>query len=113
MLNLNEVWKNIKPSPQTKILWFDTPEEAGKYLRDIVKIMNDNIQIMNDDDEEINKDEASRILDEYCFFQADKAHLELVERINNHITISLECWGLQNDCDCYADVLTFSFDSAE
>ena len=106
MLSLYDTWDVIKPFPQTKMLWFETPEEAIKYLGDIVHALNNNIQI-EDEGEEINKEEALRALDEYCFFQADKVQLELIEGTDK-ITISLECWGLQSDCNSYTDVMIFS-----
>ena len=106
MLSLYDIWDAIEPSPQIKIFWFETPEEAIKHLGDIIHALNNNIQIKNEG-EEVNKEETLRTLDEYCFFQAEEIHLELIEGIN-YIEISLKCWGLQSDCDSYTDVLMFS-----
>lgn len=108
MLSLYDIWDVIEPSPQIKIFWFETPEEAIKYLGNIIHTLSNNVQIIdNFNDKEINIDDALRILDEYCFFQADKVQLELIEGTDK-ITISLECWVLQSDYNSYTDVMIFS-----
>ena len=107
MLSLYDIWDAIEPSPQIKTFWFSTPEEAIEYLGDILKAINNNIQIKDSfNDEKINIDDALRLLDEYCFFQADKVQLELIDGTDK-ITISLECWGSQSDHNYYTDVLIF------
>ena len=111
MLSLSKVWENIKPSLATKTFWFSTPEEAIKYIGDILRLKNEDTRIIdNFNDKEINIDDALTLLDDYNFFQSDEVDLELLEN-NKRLTIFLECWGSQKDCNYYSDVVIFTFNS--
>lgn len=111
ILNLNEVWEEIKPSLATKTFWFNTSEEAIKYIGDILRLTSKDTRIIDKfNGKEINVEDALILLDEYNFFQSNEVNLELLEN-NKRLTMLLECWGSQSDCDYYSDVAIFTFNS--
>ena len=108
MTNLNEIWENIKTVQRTKTLWFDTPEEASRYIRDIINQIDNNLWIANESNDEIGKDEVFRLLEDYCKYQ-NSFYITLEKDVGkDYLEIYLEHWGLYSDSDTYADVLTFS-----
>lgn len=108
MIDLNDIWKNVDVGRNIKTLWFESPEEATKYLETLLGDLSNDVQIANEDDEEISIDELSKSFDDYRKSQEESLKFRLVESIYDYITINLGCWCLQSDCDCDVDILTFT-----
>ena len=108
MRTLEDIWKNVNVGTDIKTLWFENPEEATDYLESLVKDLSSDVPIANEDDEEIDMNELLKLFDDYRKSQENTLYFRLVEGINDYISITLECWNLQSDCDCCMDVLTFS-----
>lgn len=107
-MNLNEIYENIKTIPRTKTLWFDTPKEAIKYLKEniIYKVNLNVVAIRDESDSEITTSQALDVIDEYLISK-DKLYFALEDGITT-IEIYLEHWELCSDSDTYADVLTIT-----
>ena len=108
MKNLNDIWENVNVGTNIKTLWFENSEEATDYLESLLKDLSSDVPIANEDDEEIDMNELLKLFDDYRKSQENTLYFRLVEGINDYISITLECWNLQSDCDCCMDVLTFS-----
>lgn len=119
MINLDEIWEGIKLPPLIKMFGFDTPEEATDYLKEniILKLNEDTLILDVEGETELTISQAIDLIDRYCKYQNIKIHLEFESKEclpeDKSLEVYLECWGLQSDCDCYADVLTISFNSSK
>ncbi|MCK4259650.1 MAG: hypothetical protein KAX49_11770 [Halanaerobiales bacterium] len=112
MKGIKDIWNNIKDNSNTKIRYFDYPEDAIEFITKwILKDIDTNIKILDSCDEEISLQKMIIILNKY------KNSLEPIplhfsfEIDNEKVNMYLENWGLTSDCDTYMDILTLSMDT--